>query len=100
MPNIPQKHANENGPQAKPEKHSRRYGQKPSYPIPVWNGILEHRKKIGPALWEFLWCLDKITVEDENDVGWLLGKTPIKVERIARDLKENERTVRRNIESL
>jgi hypothetical protein len=36
--------------------------------IPVWNGLLEppHPKKIGPALWVFLWCLDRQTDDDGN----------------------------------
>ena len=42
-------------------RQERKYGKNRSYPIPVWNGILEHCKKIGPAIWVFLWCLDRIT---------------------------------------
>ncbi len=28
-------------------RHSRKFGEKPSYPIPVWNGLLEHRRRIA-----------------------------------------------------
>jgi hypothetical protein len=86
-------------------QHSRKYGKNPSRPLPVWNGILEprHHRKIGSALWEFLWLIDRITAEETDGadiVGWCLGKTPILIERIARDLGEDERTARRNVESL
>src|SRR5258706_10564380 len=79
----------------------RRYGAKESRPIPVWNGILEarHRKGIGPAIWVYLWCLDRITIE-VNGVGWLLGRAPIKIERIAEELEEDYRSIRRCLERL
>jgi hypothetical protein len=86
-------------PQAKPD-HGRTYRGKPSYSFPVWNGILEHREKIGPALWEFLWCVDKITKEDEHGVGWLLGKTVIDTKTIAEDLSECPDTAYDNMERL
>src|SRR5271169_2445302 len=85
--------------QAKPD-HGRRYRGKPSYVIPVWNGILEHREKIGPALWEFLWCVDKVTKEDEHGIGWCLGKTPIDTKDIADDLNECPDTAYDNMERL
>jgi len=88
MENVPQKN------------HGRKYRGQPSYAIPVWNGILEHRPKIGPAVWEFLWCLDKITIEDERGIGWLLGKTPIDTKRIASDLNEHENTAYENMNRL
>lgn len=78
----------------------RKYGKNRSYPIPVWNGILEHCDRIGTAIWEFLWCLDKVTEEDEHGVGWCLGKTPIDSTRIARELKEHPNTAYANLERL
>ena len=81
-------------------RHSRRYGTKPSYPLPIWNGLLEHRKKIGPAIWEFLWLIDKITIEDAGGIGWVLGKAPVKAERVAKDLDEHPNTARTNLEAL
>jgi hypothetical protein len=81
-------------------EHGRTHGHQPSYAIPVWNGILDHREKIGPALWEFLWCLDKITVEDEHGIGWCLGKTPIDTKRIAAELREHPDTAYQNMERL
>jgi predicted transcriptional regulator len=84
----------------KRKTQARKYRGGPSYAIPIWNGILEHRDKIGPALWEFLWCVDKITIEDEHGVGWLLGKTPIDTKRIARDLNEHPDTAYDNLNRL
>jgi hypothetical protein len=55
-----------------------------SYAIPVWNGIFDHYKRIGPALWVFLWCIDAITKETDG-VGLVHGGAPIKLERIAAD---------------
>lgn len=37
---------------------------------------------MGSAIWEFMWCLDKITRIDEDGLGWVLGGRPIKVEEI------------------
>lgn len=84
----------------KQKTHERKYRGQPSYAIPVWNGILEHRENIGPAIWEFLWCLDKVTVEDERGIGWLLGKTPIDTKRVAKDLNEHPRTAYDNLDRL
>jgi hypothetical protein len=84
----------------KSESHGRTYRGQPSYAIPLWNGVIEHREKIGPAIWEFIWCLDKITVEDDRGIGWLLGKTPIDTKRIADDLSECPDTAYDNMERL
>ena len=65
--------------------NGRKYGNRQSHPLPVWNGILDHRERLGGAIWEFLWCLDKITVEKEG-VGIVLGGKPIKVEEIVADI--------------
>lgn len=78
----------------------RRHGKKPSYVIPLWNGILEHCQYMGIAVWEFIWCLDKITVEDEQHIGWCLGKKPIDIEIIARDLGEHRNTALANVAHL
>ncbi|HVB85102.1 MAG TPA: hypothetical protein VNK23_00345 [Candidatus Dormibacteraeota bacterium] len=78
---------------------ARHYGDEPSRPIPVWNGILDHQVAIGPAIWVFLWCLDKIT--DERDgIGYVLGGAPIKIGEIAAELKRSPRSVKRDIGQL
>ncbi len=80
--------------------HGRKRGDKTSYPICVWSGILDHYHKIGPAIWEFLWLIDAITLE-ENGVGWVYGKSPFKIDRIVNDLRgASRRTVERNLTRL
>lgn len=37
------------------------------YTIPVWNGILERKRNISPALWEFLWCVDRTNFSELCD---------------------------------
>src|ERR1700730_120180 len=81
--------------------HGRRYGEKESWPIPLWNGILEprHRKKIGPAIWEFLWCIDRVT-RDENGEGIVLGGAPVTVGKMARELGEHPNSARSHLDDL
>jgi len=81
--------------------HSRKYGAKPSYPIYVWNGILEikHRKKIGPALWHFIWLINAITKEKDG-IGLVLGGAPVLMAEVAASLGESERTTRKNFDRL
>jgi len=47
--------------------------------ITISNGLLEgnHRKKMGSAVWEFMWLIDKITKIDDEGWGWVLGGKPI-----------------------
>lgn len=76
-----------------------------SFYFPVFSGVLtkEHKDKIGPALWEFLWLIAKTTkevTEDGETVGIVLGGKPIKVSELADDLGSNERSVRRNLSRL
>jgi hypothetical protein len=80
--------------------HARKYGKKVSRPIPVWNGILDHYLKIGPALWVFLVCIDKVTMESDG-LGWVLGKSPVKVSEIAAAIPGiGEKTVRSHLARL
>lgn len=71
-------------------------GAKPSYPFPVWNGLLKHRAKMKQAIWTFLWCIDAITKE-ENGVGFVLGGAPVKVSRIAADLSGPRQRIHPNL---
>lgn len=79
--------------------HGRKYGDKESRPLPVWNGILDHCERIGCAIWEFLWCIDKVTSESDGS-GIVLGGAPVKIGRIARDLGLGEHSVRRHLSDL
>lgn len=76
-----------------------------SFSFPVYSGILtpEHRKKIGTALWEFIWCISKTTkeviVEGESQ-GLILGGKPIKLSEIAQEIGGDKSTISRNLEKL
>lgn len=86
----------------------RKYGDKPSRPIYVWNGILEpkHRKRIGPAIWLFLYFIDRTTKERQNKnnpgeiEGWVYGKMPLTLERMAEETGIPERTISRYLVTL
>ncbi|UYL94147.1 putative transcriptional regulator [Geobacillus phage vB_GthS_PK5.2] len=76
-----------------------------SFYFPVYTGLLtpEHRERIGPAIWEFLWLISKVTkeVQEEGEtLGIVLGGRPVKLAEIADDLGSSERSVRRNITRL
>jgi hypothetical protein len=72
-----------------------------NYIIPVSNGLFDHKERIGPAIWEFLWLIDRIASEEINEagerLGLVLGGAPVKLERIAKELHSGLRTVKRNI---
>lgn len=51
------------------------------------------------AIWEFLWCVDKTTTE-ENGKGWVWGKTPVTIDQIAKDLGESIRSVQYHLQVL
>lgn len=80
--------------------HERKYGEKDSHPVPIWNGIFEHYERIGDALWEFEKCIDWIT-EERDGVGIVLGGKPIKVSEIVAAIKGSKKeTVRRHMDTL
>lgn len=67
--------------------------------ITISNGLIkgDHRKRMGPAVWEFMWLIDKVTRIDEDGLGWVLGGKPINLEDIALDMKVSRETVSRNL---
>ncbi|MGY3716758.1 DnaD domain protein [Sutcliffiella cohnii] len=76
-----------------------------SFYFPTYIGLLskEHRERIGPALWEFLWFISKTTrdvAEDDETWGIVLGGKPIKQSEIAEEMGVSESTVKRNIARL
>ena len=79
--------------------YGRKYRDKESHPLPIWNGIFEHYDRIGAALWEFLWCIDAITREKDG-IGLVFGGSPVKLKRIVADLKADKETVRRHLKKL
>jgi DNA-binding transcriptional ArsR family regulator len=81
-------------------------GDQPSHPIYVWNGILEpkHVWSIGPAIWVFLWCINRTTEErltKEGDYkGLVLGGMPVTLGEISEELQVSEKTVSRHLKRL
>ena len=69
--------------------------------ISVANGLLskDHRERMGSAVWEFMWCLDKITMVKDG-IGYVLGGKPINLSDLAEQLGVTEMTVSRNLERL
>lgn len=70
----------------------------------VSKGLLEHKDRMGAAIWEYLWLIDKVT-KDEPDGrgkfnGVVLGGKPLSAAMIASDLKEHINTARTNLRSL
>lgn len=52
--------------------------------ITVSNGLLtqEHYERMGASVWQFMWCIDKITRVDSDGWGWVLGGKPINLDDI------------------
>jgi biotin operon repressor len=61
-----------------------------NYPIPVSNGIFAHRKKIGAAIWVFLWLIDHTTKEtpaaDGKVDGLVHNGSPVPLKTMAAQL--------------
>jgi len=71
-----------------------------NYYISISNGLLEgdHELRMGAAVWQFMWLLDKITKIDDEGLGWVLGGKPIKLDEIAKN--RSRPTVSRNLNRL
>lgn len=70
------------------------------YYIQVKNGLLEddHELRMGPAVWQYMWILDRVTKIDEDGTGWVLGGKPIQLDEIAKNCSRD--TVSRNLKRL
>jgi transposase-like protein len=76
-----------------------------SYPFPMYSGLLEpeHYKKIGSAIWLFLWCVSSTTSEKEREGtvwGIVLGNKPIRMDDLAEQFDVSNRTIRDWIKKL
>lgn len=69
------------------------------YYITVSNGLLspDHKKRMGSAVWEFMWCIDKITRIDNKGFGLVLGGKPITLSEIGIG---HDNTTSRNLSKL
>lgn len=68
--------------------------------IQVKNGLLDddHELRMGPAVWQYMWILDRITKIDEEGIGWVLGGKPVTLDEIAKNRSRD--TVSRNLQRL
>ena len=80
-------------------RNDRKFGERQSYPFPVWSGLLEHRDRIKTAIWTYLWLLDKITTEKDG-LGVVNYGKRVRVGDIATDLSSDEKTIRIHLEVL
>jgi hypothetical protein len=76
-----------------------------TYKIPVSNGIFAHRKRIGAAIWVFLWLIDKTTKEveamnGEGMDGLVFGGRPVTMSAVATDLQLSVNGVRDQLSQL
>lgn len=76
-----------------------------SYPFPMYSGLLEpeHYKKIGSAIWLFLWCISSTTSEKEREGtvwGIVHGNKPWKLSELAEPFGATEKTVSRWLNTL
>lgn len=69
--------------------------------IEISNNLLTptHRKKMGSAIWEFVWCIDKIT-KIENNIGYVLGGSIINLAEMKKDLGIHETNISSNLNKL
>ena len=68
--------------------------------ITISNGLLEgdHQTRMGAAVWQYMWLIDKVTRIDEEGWGWVLGGKPIQLDEIAGNVSRY--TVSRNLRKL
>lgn len=68
--------------------------------ISISNGLLknDHEKRMGAAIWQYMWLIDKITKIDDKGFGWVLGGKPIQLDEIAENKSRD--TVSRNLKRL
>jgi len=70
--------------------------------IEITNNLLDpkHRKRMGTAVWEFMWCLDKITKIDDGGLGWVYGGRPINLKEIREEIGITEPKISKNLNKL
>jgi hypothetical protein len=72
--------------------------------FPVSAGILEHKRRMGSAIWEFLWLLDHVTSDEPSGDGKFDGivqfGNPISAAKISSELDESVDTAKVNLRRL
>ncbi len=72
--------------------------------LPVSDGVLDHRRRMGSSIWEYLWLLAHVTAENPDGSGKSLGIVnlgdPVPTNRIAADLDRSRDATLTNLEKL
>jgi DNA-binding MarR family transcriptional regulator len=70
--------------------------------IEIKNELLDkkHRKAMGSAVWEFMWCLDKVTKIDEEEFGYVYGGAPVNLSDIEKELGITQSKISKNLHKL
>jgi DNA-binding Lrp family transcriptional regulator len=55
---------------------------------------------MGTAVWEFMWCIDKITKIDDEQTGWVLGGKPVNLKDIKEEIGITEPKISKNLKKL
>ncbi|MEK9722350.1 MAG: hypothetical protein VW405_02545, partial [Rhodospirillaceae bacterium] len=73
-----------------------------SHPLTVWSGMFfrPHRKRLGPAMSVYGWCLARIFKPEIDGFGFVNAGRAVKIARIAEEEEFDERTVRGHLERL
>jgi hypothetical protein len=70
----------------------------------VSDRLLDHRRKMGSSIWEYLWLKAHVTTEDPagngKSVGVVDGGRPVSTRRIAADLRRSREATLANMEKL
>jgi len=79
-------------------------GAERNFSIPVSNGIFGHRRRIGAAVWVFLWLIDHTTKEiptaDGKVEGLVHGGQPVALGTIASDLEMSWDAIQQHLAQL
>jgi hypothetical protein len=71
--------------------------------FPVSGRLLDHRRKMGSSIWEYLWLRAHVTTERERNgqpVGIVNEGRPVPTSRIAADLNRSREATLANLERL
>ncbi len=72
--------------------------------FPVSAGLLEHKQRMGPAIWEFLFLVDGVTSDQPDGHGEFSGivqyGNPLSADAVARALQESIDTAKVNLRKL
>ncbi len=71
--------------------------------FPISDRLLDHRRKMGSSIWEYLWLRAHVTAERDfngKSVGIVDNGRPVPTSRIATDLRRSREATLANMEKL